>query len=50
MHTLSLWHPILLVFNNIEKSSMYTKNNDGDNIPPCRTRLEKVKYDDISAP
>ena len=37
MHTSSMWHPILLVFNNEEKSSRYTANNDRDNIPPCRT-------------
>ena len=54
-----MWHPILLVFNNEERSSIYKKkiafffftaNNDGDNIPPCRTLLEIVKYGDISAP
>ena len=45
-----MWHPILLVFNNEERSSMYTSNNDGDNIPPCRAPLEIVKYGDISAP
>ena len=50
MHTSSMWHPILLVFNNEERSSIYTANNDGDNIPPCRTPLEIVKYGDISAP
>ena len=50
MHTSSMWHLILLVFNNEERSSIYTANNDGDNIPPCRTPLEIVKYGDISAP
>ena len=40
----------LLVFNNEERSSMYTANNDGDNIPPCGTPLEIVKYGEISAP
>ena len=45
-----MWHPILLVFNNEERSSIYTANNDGDNIPPYRTPLEIVKYGDISAP
>ena len=44
-----MWHPILLVFNNEERSSTYTANIDGDNIPPCRTPLEIVKYGDISA-
>ena len=39
MHTSSMWHPILLVFNNEERLSIYTANNDGDNIPPCRTPL-----------
>ena len=43
MHTSSVWHPILLVFNNVERSSMYTANTDGDNIPPYRTLLEIVK-------
>ena len=41
-------HPILLVFNNVERSS--TANNDGHNIYPCRTPLEIVKYGDTSAP
>ena len=50
MHTSSMWLPILLAFNNEERSSIYTANNDGDNIPPCRTPLEIVKYGDISAP
>ena len=50
MHTSSMWHPILLVFNNKERSSVYTANNDGDSYPPCRTPLEIVKYGDISAP
>ena len=27
------------VFDNEERSSMYTANNDGDNIPTCRTLL-----------
>ena len=40
-----MWHRIQLVFNNEERSA----NNDGDNIPPCRTPLEIVKYGDISA-
>ena len=47
MHTLTMWHPILPVFNNKERSSMYTANNDGDNIPSCRTPLKIVKHDDI---
>ena len=38
------------IVNNEERSSIYTANNDGDNIPPCRTPLEIVKYGDISAP
>ena len=50
MHTSSMWHLILLVFNNEERSSMYRANNDEDNILPCRTPLEIVKYGDISAP
>ena len=50
MHTSSMWHPILLVFNHEEKSSMYTANNDGDNIHSCRTPLETIKYGGISAP
>ena len=50
MHTSSMWHLILLVFNNEEKSSRYTANNNGDNIPSCRTPLEIVKYGHISAP
>ena len=45
-----MWHTILLVSNNEERSSMYTTNNDRDSIPPCRTPLEIVKYGDISAP
>ena len=45
-----MWHSILLLFNNEERSSMHTANNDRDNIPPCRTPLEIVKYGDISAP
>ena len=44
-----MWHPILLVFNNEERASMYTTNNDGYNIPPCHTPLEIVKCGDISA-
>ena len=44
-----MWHPILLVFNHEERSSMYTANNDVDNIPSCRTPLEIIKYGDISA-
>ena len=50
MHTSSMWHPILLAFNNEERSSLYTANNDGDNMPPCLTPLEIVKYGDISGP
>ena len=38
-----MWRPILLVFNIEERSSMYTANNDGDSIPPCRTPLKIVK-------
>ena len=30
---------------NVGRSSVHTANNDGDNIPPCRTLLEIVKYD-----
>ena len=45
-----MWHPIMLVFYNEERSSMYTANNDGDNFLPGRNLLEIVKYDDISAP
>ena len=45
-----MWHPILYVFNNEERSSMYTAKNDGDNVSPCRSQLEIVKYGDISAP
>ena len=50
MHTSRMWHPILLVFNNEERSSMYAANNNGDNIPHCRTPLEIVTYGDILAP
>ena len=50
MHSSSMLHPIFLVFNNEERSSMYTANNDGHNIHPCRTPLEIVKYGDTSAP
>ena len=28
-----MWHPILLVFNNEERSFIYTASSDGDNIP-----------------
>ena len=48
MHTSLMWHPILLVFNNEDRSSIYTTNNDGNNIPPGRTPLEIVKYGNIS--
>ena len=49
MHTSSMWHPILLLFNNEERSSIYTANNDRDNIPPFCISLEIVKYSEISA-
>ena len=49
MQASSMCYPILLVFNNEGRSSMYTANNDGGNIPPCRTPLEMVKYGGISA-
>ena len=45
-----MWHPILLVFNNEDRSSMYTANYDGYNITPCHTLLEVIKYGDVSAP
>ena len=37
-----MWHPILVVFNNEDRSSMYTANYDGYNITPCRTLLEVI--------
>ena len=49
MHASSMWHPICS-YLTMKRDHPYTANNDGDNIPPCRTPLEIVKYGDISAP
>ena len=38
------------ISKNEERTSMYTGNKGEANIPPCRTPLKIVKYDDISAP
>ena len=50
MHTSSMWHSILLVFNDEVRSSMYTAINDRDNIPPCRTPLEIVNMATFQLP
>ena len=40
----------ILVFSNEESSSIYTANKGRDNVPPCRTPLKIVKYENFSIP
>ena len=44
MHTLSMWHPITLVFNNEERSSMYIANRVGVKYSTCTWYLYLSTY------
>ena len=39
--------PDVAPFNYFDKSSTYTANNRGDNLPPCLTLFETVKKLDV---
>ena len=50
MHWCSIKHPALASCTGFDRSSTYTANNHGDNMPLCRTPLETVKRLDVDWP
>ena len=50
MHWCSIKHPDLASCTGFDRSSTYTANNHGDNMPLCLTPLETVKRLDVDWP
>ena len=50
MHWWTIKHPDLASFKCFDRSSTYTANKRGDNMPPCLTPFKTVKKLDVNWP